>query len=261
MLRYLYDLFSGQLGFTGSIFVLLCLAFTAWMFVHALRNGEYVWAVIILVFSIFSSLFYYFLVYRPSGGTGNPLAGFELPGAADRRRIKQLQADIHHLDKAHLHLQLADIYFSQGKLDQAEASYRAAYERDPKDEDVRAHLGNCLERRGGKDAEALSLLESVCATNPKHDYGYTLMTLAETQAALGLVDRALATWRQVLSMYSYPRARVQYAELLIKQKDYAGARKALEEVIRDAPYATKFERKREKVWFNRAKGALRSLPG
>jgi hypothetical protein len=259
MVRYLFELLNGGLGLPGTVFVLICLAFTAWMFVHALRNGEYVWAVIILVFSIISALIYYFMVYRPSGGSGNPLAGFELPGAADRRRIKQLEADIHHLDKAHLHLQLADIYFSQGKLEQAEASYRAAYERDPKDEDARAHLGNCLARRG-KSAEALPLLEGVCATNPRHDYGYTLMTLAETQAACGQIDRALATWRQVLSMYGYPRARVQFAELLIKQKDYAEARKALEEVIKDAPYATKFERKREKVWFNRAKSALWSLP-
>ena len=258
MLQYLNDLFSGDLGVSGTIFVVLSLAFTAWMFVHALRNGDYFWAVLIFIFSLFTSILYFFMVYRASGA-GNPMAGFELPGAADRRRIKQLQADIHHLDKAHMHLQLADIYFSQGKLEQAEASYRAAYERDPKDEDVRAHLGNCLERRG-KDAEALPLLESVCASNPKHDYGYTLMTLAETQTDLGQVDRALATWRQVLSMYSYPRARVQYAELLIKQKDYAGARKALDEVIKDAPYATKFERKREKVWFNRAKSAMRSLP-
>ena len=260
MIRSFLELINGGLGLIPSILFFLSFAFCAWMFVHAIRNGEYVWAVLIFCFSIFTALFYYFLVYRPSGGTGNPMAGFELPGAADRRRIKQLQADIHHLDKAHLHLQLADIYFSQGKLEQAEASYRAAYERDPKDEDVRAHLGNCLERRG-KDAEALPLLESVCAANPRHDYGYTLMTLAETQASLGQVDRAVATWRQVLSMYGYPRARVQYAELLIKQKDYAEARKALEEVIRDAPYATKFERKREKVWFNRAKSAMRSLPG
>ena len=260
MIRSFLELINGGLGLIPSILFFLSFAFCAWMFVHAIRNGEYVWAVLIFCFSIFTAVFYYFLVYRPSGGTGNPLAGFELPGAADRRRIKQLEADIHHLDKAHLHLQLADIYFSQGKLEQAEASYRAAYERDPKDEDVRAHLGNCLERRG-KDAEALPLLESVCAANPRHDYGYTLMTLAETQASLGQVDRAVATWRQVLSMYGYPRARVQYAELLIKQKDYAEARKALEEVIRDAPYATKFERKREKVWFNRAKAAMRSLPG
>src|ERR1700761_2698836 len=194
MLQYVNELFSGELGISGTIFVVLSLAFTAWMFVHALRSGEYLWAVLIFIFSIFTSVLYFFFVYRGSV-SGNPMAGFELPGAADRRRIKQLQADIHHLDKVHMHLQLADIYFSMGKLDKAEESYRAAYERDPKDEDVRAHLGNCLERRG-KDAEALPLLESVCAENPKHDYGYTLMTLAETQGALGQVNEALQTWRQ-----------------------------------------------------------------
>jgi hypothetical protein len=259
-MSFVFNLASGAYGLLGQVAGIVMLAVHVWLIVDSIRRGEYLWTVFIVIFPILNDILYYIFVLRPATSSGNPLAGFELPGAADRRRIKQLEADIHHLDKAHLHLQLADIYFSQGKLEQAEASYRAAYERDPRDEDVRAHLGNCLERRG-KDAEALPLLESVCAANPKHDYGYTLMTLAETQAALGQVDRALATWRQVLSMYGYPRARVQFAELLIKQKEYAEARKALEEVIRDAPYATKFERKREKVWFNRAKAALRSLPG
>jgi hypothetical protein len=258
MLNYFFQLVSGGLGIGGSIFALLAFGFIAWMFVDAIRRGEYIWAAIIVFFSIFSSLLYYFLVYRPSGG-GNPMEGFEFPGAADRRQITRLEAEIHHLDKPHHHLQLGDIYFSQGKLDKAEASYRAAYERDAKDEDIRAHLGTCLVRRG-KPEEALPLLQSVCAQNPKHDYGYTLMTLAETQGEVGRTEAALATWRQVLSMYGYPRARVQFAELLIKQKDYAEARKSLEEVINDAPFATKFQRKREAVWFKRAKSVLRSIP-
>jgi hypothetical protein len=259
-MSFVLNLVSGAYGLVGSVAGIVMLAIHIWLIVDSIRRGEYLWTVFIIIFPILNDILYYIFVLRPATSSGNPLAGFELPGAADRRRIKQLQADIHHLDKAHLHLQLADIYFSQGNLEQAEASYRAAFERDPKDEDVRAHLGNCLARRG-KAAEALPLLEAVCASNPKHDYGYTLMTLAETQAASGQVDRALATWRQVLSMYGYPRARVQFAELLIKQKEYPEARKVLEEVIRDAPYATKFERKREKVWFSRAKSALRSLPG
>jgi tetratricopeptide (TPR) repeat protein len=258
VLRYFFEILNGGMGIVGLIGALLIFVFTAWMFVHAIRNGEYIWAVIIFMFSGLSALLYFFFVYRASG-SGNPMAGFELPGAADRRQIKRLQADIHHLDKPHLHLQLADIYFSQGKLDQAEASYRAAYERDPNDEDIRAHFGNCLARRG-KPQEALPLLQAVCAQNPRHDYGYTLMSLAETQAATGQIDAALATWRQVLSLYGYPRARVQYADLLIQKKEYAEARKSLEEVIHDAPYVTKFQRKREAVWFSRAKSALRSIP-
>ena len=43
---------------------------------------------------------------------------------------------------------------------------------------------NCLGRQG-KPQEALPLLAAVCAKNPKHDYGYTLMSFAETQAAIG----------------------------------------------------------------------------
>jgi hypothetical protein len=258
-MNFVLNLVSGAYGLVGSVFGFVFVAIHLWLIVDSIRRGEYLWTVFLVVFPILNDILYYIFVIRPSSSSGNPMAGFELPGAADRRRIKQLQADIHHLDKAHMHLQLADIYFSQGKLEQAEESYRAAYERDPKDEDVRAHLGNCLARRD-KDAEALPLLEGVCAQNPKHDYGYTLMTLAETQAEMGQVDRALVTWRQVLSLYRYPRARVQFAELLVKQKDYAEARTILEEVVHDAPYGTKFERKREKVWFDRAKSVLRSIP-
>ena len=257
MQNFFFQLMSGDLGWGGSIFALAAFAFTAWMFIHAIRNGDYIWAAFIFFF-FFSAILYFFLVYRSSTG-GNPMAGFEFPGAADRRRIKQLEADIHHLDKPHLHLQLADIYFNQGKLGLAEESYKAAYERDSQDEDIRAHYGTCLSRLG-RPKEALPLLEAVCAQNPKHDYGYTLMTLAETQSAVGQVDAALTTWRQVLSFYGYPRARVQFAALLIEKKEYAEARKVLEEVMNDAPFATKFERKREAVWFNRAKAALRSIP-
>lgn len=263
MLNRLLLLFQGEdgsIGVTNWIQIgigILGFLFILWMFVDAIRRGEYLWAVFIFISSGLSAILYFFMVYRVSAG--NPLAGFELPGAADRRQIKRLLADIHHLDKPHHHLQLADIYFSQGKLDKAEASYRAAYERDQEDEDIRAHLGNCLARRG-KPQEALPLLESVCAQNPKHDYGYTLMSLAETQAASGQIDRALVTWQQVLSLYSYPRARVQYAELLIQKKNYAEASKSLDDVIQDAPYVTKFQRKREAVWFKRAKALRGSIP-
>lgn len=259
MTSFVYQLISGDFGWVGGLVGLALTAFHIWMLVDAIQRREYLWAAFIFFFPVFNDILYFFLVYRPSGG-GNPMAGFELPGAADRRRIKELQADIHHLDKAHLHQQLADIYFSQGRLEKAEESYRAAYERDPKDEDIRAHYGTCLARRG-KPKEALPLLESVCAANSKHDYGYTLMSLAEAQAATGQVDEAISTWRQVLAMYGYPRARVQFAGLLIQKKEYAEARKHLEEVIQDAPYVPKFQRKREAIWFDRAKAALRSIPG
>ncbi len=258
MLRDVSQLFSGGGGIISSLIFLALTAFQIWMFVDAIRRQEYIWAAIIFFFSILSALLYYFFVYRPSGG-GNPMAGFELPGAADRRQIKSLQAEIYHLDRAHHHRELADIYMNQGKLDKAEASYRAAYERDPKDEEICAHFGTCLVR-AGKAQEGLPLLEAVCAGNPRHEYGQTLMTLAEGLTATKQTDRAIATWKQVLEMYSYSRARVQYAELLIQKQDYAQARKYLQGVIDDEPYAAKFQRKTEAVWISRARAALRKIP-
>src|SRR5439155_774489 len=184
--------------------------------------------------------------------------GFELPGAHNRRRIKELQAQIHHLDKPHHYFQLGDIYFQQGKLDKAETCYRSALERDPQDIDTRAHLGQCLLRQK-KPADARPLLEGVCAENPKHDYGHSLMALAETLAALGEIDSAIAVWRRVTEDHSYPRARVQLAELYLAKKEPEAARVELEEVLADAPHAPAFQRKRGGVWVKRARKLARQI--
>jgi tetratricopeptide (TPR) repeat protein len=170
-----------------SPFWLVVTIFQIWMLIDAIRQREWIWALFIVLGWGLSSVLYYFFVYRAAPSATR---GFELPGAHSRRRIKELQAQIYHLDKAHHHSQLGDIYFQQGKLEKAEASYRAAMERDPKDLDTRAHLGQCLLRRK-RAAEARPLLEGVIKENPKHEYGYTLMALAETLTALGETDSAL----------------------------------------------------------------------
>jgi hypothetical protein len=229
--------------------------FQIWMLVDAVRRREWVWAAFILVFSVFSAVLYFFLVYRQ---VPSATRGFELPGAHDRRRIKELQAQIHHLDKPHHHFQLGDIFFQQGKLAKAEACYRAALERDPQDIDTRAHLGQCLLRQK-KPAEARPLLEGVCQENLQHDYGHSLMAFAETLAALGDADNAIAVWQKVTESHSYPRAKVQLAELLVAEGQADAARGQLKEVLDDDPHAPAFQRRRDRVWVRRAKRLLRQL--
>src|SRR5438067_4316920 len=229
--------------------------FNLWMLIDAIRREEWIWALFIFLFPYINAILYFFLVYRAAPSATR---GFELPGAHSRRRIKELQAQIHHLDKAHHHSQLGDVYFQQGKLDQAEASYRAALERDADDIDTRAHLGQCLLRKR-KPQEARPLLEKVCAENPKHDYGHSLMALAETQTALGETDGAIATWKRVLEDHSYARARVQLAELYLQKQELSAARTELKEVVADDAHAPAFQRKRERVWVRRARGLLRKI--
>jgi hypothetical protein len=248
--------FGGYVGhlLTSPVF-LLGTVFQIWMLIDAVRQREWVWALFIAVFHVFGAFWYFFSVYRSS-----PLAtrGFELPGAHDRRRIKELQAQIHHLDKPHHYSQLGDIYFQQGKLDQAESCYRSALERDPNDIDTRAHLGQCLLRRQRPD-EARPLLEVVANENPKHDYGHTLMAYAETLAAQGHTEQAIAVWLRVTENHSYPRARVQLAELYLKTGRQDLAREQLQEVLTDAPHAPAFQRKRERPWVRRAARLMRQI--
>jgi len=239
----------------GSPLVIVIPLFQLWMLVDAIRREEWLWAVFIFFGFGVSALLYFFLVYRSAPSATR---GFELPGAHDRRRIKELQAKIHHLDKAHHHSQLGDIYFQQGKLEKAEACYRAALERDPPDIDTRAHLGQCLLRQK-RPAEARPLLEGVVAENPKHDYGFSQMALAETLGALGETDAAMDLWKQVTENHSYPRAKVQLAEIYAAKDQPDLARAELREVIADDAHAPAFQRRRDRVWVRRAKSVLRKI--
>jgi len=240
----------------NNIWMVFVLIFQLWMFIDSIRRREWLWAVFIWLFPGLNAVLYFFLVYRAAPSATQ---GFELPGAHDRRRIKELEAQIHHLDKAHHHSQLGDIYFQQGKLEKAEACYRAALERDSQDLDTRAHLGQCLLRLK-RPAEARPLLEGVLTEKPDHDYGHTMMAQAETLTALGEADNAILYWEHVTRNHSYPRAKVQLAELYLAKNHAEPARAALQDVVADDAHSPAFQRRRDHLWVSRAKALLRKLP-
>ena len=235
---------------------LILFVFQVWMFIDAVNRQEWLWAVLIFLGFGLSAILYFFLVYRAApAGT----QGFELPGAQSRSRIKELQAQIQHLDNAYHYFQLGDVYFQKGAFAAAEKCYRAALEREPKDLDARAHLGQSLLRLQ-RPAEARPLLEEVCRENPRHDFGYSLMAYAETLSALGETETAFAVWQRVVEGNAYARAKVQFAELCGKFNQPEQARAQLTEVIKEDLQAPTFQRRRDRVWVSRAKRALRKLP-
>ena len=253
MFASLLNLFGNWDNLLANPLVLAVTAFQLWMFIHAIRNKEWIWAVFIFIGFGIAALLYYLMVYRETASSG-----FELPGAQSRARIRELQAKIHHLDNAYHHFQLGDVYFQRGKYAEAEKSYRAALERDAKDIDVRAHLGQCLVRLN-RPAEARPLLEGVMHEKPDHDYGYTMMALAETLTALGETDNALLYWQHVTQHHSYPRAKVQLAELYAAKNQPAAARAELKDVLTDDAHAPAFQRSRDRVWIRRARTLMAKL--
>ena len=156
-------------------------------------------------------------------------------------------------------LQLGDVYFRKGKFcRRREKCYRAALERDPKDIDARAHLGQCLLRMK-RPAEARPWLEGVMLEKPDHDYGHTMMALAETLGALGETDNALLYWQHITKSHFYPRAKVQLAEIYAAKKQPDLARAELKEVLNDDPHTPAYQRQRDRVWVRRAKALMGQL--
>jgi hypothetical protein len=237
--------------------LLVLFAFQIWMLIDAIRRQEWLWVLFIFLFPILNAVLYYFLVYRVHRAATATI-GFELPGAHSRKRIADLQSQIHHLDKAHHHAELGDIYFQQGKLKDAEQAYRAAIERDPADSDFQSHLGQCLLRQDNIQ-EAAPLLEAVVRANPRHDYGHTLMAYAEVLARLGDKPAAVAAWKQVLEHQSYARAHVQLAELHAELGETELARKEITDFLADEKHAAAFQKKQDRVWIQRAKALLKKL--
>ncbi|MDA7524596.1 tetratricopeptide repeat protein [bacterium] len=235
-------------------FFLIMTAFQIWMLVDAIRREEWLWSVLIFFFGAFSALLYYFMVYR-SAKAMEKGPSFEWPGAAERERIKQLEEQIHHLDKAHHHAELGDIYQKQGKPDKALACYEAAFERDPEDVDILGPYGQCLIKLDQLE-KAVAMLEKVIAENPKHDYGATMMALASAYSKLDSTDKARVALETVLETQTYAEARVLLAEIYKKQGMSNEARQQLQEVIEDEKHAPSFVQKKDKVWTRKARQLL-----
>ncbi len=238
--------------FENPLFLLFTV-FHYCMLADSIRRQEYVWSFFLLFPAYFNSVMYYFSVYRH-----DPI-NFAFFGwfGDDARRIKQLEADIYHLDKAHHYQQLGDIYLKQNKLTKAEECFRGALQRDPKEIDAQAHLGVCLARQK-KFAEAVPYLRQVATQNPEHDYGETLICLAEPLTALK-DPTALPTWQYVLTQCTLSRARVQYAELLAESGNAAEALKQARTVVEDDRFTPRFQQIRDRPWVSRAKKLVRAL--
>ena len=237
---------------------LALLVFCIWMLIDAVRNEDWIWVVIMIVFPGLSGVFYFFLAYRSRGG-GVPFRVGDWGG--DRKRIRELEQQILLLDNAAHYLELADIYFRQGNLEYAEENYRLARERDPEDVDIKAHYGRCLlgQKRFG---EAREFLEDVCMADPRHDFGATLIALGECLTELGELDSAIRIWEQAIERNSYAQPRVRLAELYLQsgepeKKDRA--RQLVEDVLREETLTPAFQQKQEAEWTHRARKVLKTM--
>ena len=101
-----------------------------------------------------SALLYFMMVYRAEGPVGGGSRGFELPGAADRRRIRELLGRIHNLTMRGT-TTTSGTFISPRKTRFAESCYRAALQRDGADIDFKATWGSACCGRDGMRTRSL----------------------------------------------------------------------------------------------------------
>lgn len=234
--------------------IIFFLPFQVWMFWDSLRREKWLWMWAIIFFWI-PAVPYYFLVYRPSQNAAPVKEAFEFPWSANRTRIQELEEQIHHLDQAHHHAELGEIYLKQGNWEKACQHLEAARERDAEDADILALLGTCYWKQERWD-EAKQTLEPVIASNARHNYGQTQMTLAQVYARLGQNDKSIAAWESVLQANTYAQARVLLGEAYLAAGRQKEARAQFKEVLRDDQHTPDFHRRRDKPWIKRARQML-----
>lgn len=246
-------MFSDMREILTNPFFLVIVVFQIWMTVDAVRRQEWFWAVLNFLFGL-SAILYFFMVYRPARALEGGVS-LEWAGAGERERIKELEEQIHHMDKAHHHAELGGIYLKQGKADKALPCFESAYERDADDLDIQGAYGRCLMELKQPE-KAVGLLEKVVQVDPKHDYGATLMALAQVYRQQGQVAQAQSALETTLVHHTYAEARVMLAEIYIEAGQKEQAKFQLEEVVEDGKHAPEFVQKKDRVWARKARKLL-----
>ena len=199
------------LAYMRSPWALVVFGFQLWMLVDAIRQREWLWAFFIFVGWGLSAFFYYFrsIAPRPRRRAASNCRGPWIAAASSSCRPKSITST-----KPTITPSSATSTSSKANSAKAEACYRAALERDPQDIDTRAHFGQCLLRQK-RPAEARPLLEGVVAENPSTTTATPRWPWRRPSWRWAKRDAALGIWQQVTENHSYPRAKVQLAELYL----------------------------------------------
>ena len=121
----------------------------------------------------------------------------------------------------------------QGKLEEAEAVYRAVVAVAPTDFDA-LHLWGIAEYQLGRNEEAIALFDRAIAVGPNDVFGRFNRALALT--ALKRFDEALSGWDQVLKLKpDYPEAHFNRGNALRELKRPDEARASYERALRLKP--------------------------
>jgi hypothetical protein len=243
----------------GALFTLLFpwgLILQAFAIVHFIRRRpDTYWLWIILFGGGLGALVYIAAEVLPDAG----LLRQSFKVFPRRRRIRELEAIILDNPSAGNYEELADLYLEEGK-------YRRARECYDKAISARTDSPDAFYRRGvaeielGDFAAAVSDLSRVVAKDPGYDFHRAAGLLAHAYARTGQNEKAAQLFAKTTQISTLSETYLNYASFLAAQGDTNGAREWTERILAKKPTLPGYLRRRERPWFRKAKGLLKTLP-
>jgi len=176
-----------------------------------------------------------------------------------RKRIAQLNLEIHDNPSTGNFEELGDLLMDEGKLDAARAAYDKAIA-------ARSTVVDCFYRRGvcallvGDAVAALPDLELAFQKDPYHDFYRAAGLLAHAYAKTGQKEKAEAMFKKALERSTLSETFLNYADFLAAEGRPAEARTWAQKVLNKKPTMPSYLRRRERPWFHRASALLKRIP-
>jgi hypothetical protein len=218
------------------------------------RRPETYWIWIILMFGGVGAAIYIAVEVLPDAGL--------LRGAVQvfprRKRIKELEGLILDNPSVGNYEELGDLYLDDRQFARA----RDCFDRVlAKSTSIDPFYRRALCALALNDlAAAAADLEHVIARDPKYDYLRAAGLRAHALATLGHREQADALFTQTLQTSTLSETQYNYACFLTAQGRHAEAREWAERILRKKATMPDYIRRRERPWFRKARGLLKTLP-
>jgi hypothetical protein len=219
------------------------------------RRPEAYWLFLIIFLGPLGSLIYIFIEVLPDLG----LLRQSFDAFPRRKMIRLLEAAILDNPSVENYEELADLHLGQGMFERARTCYDKAIASRGVSMDAYYRRG-IAEIELGDFAAAVSDLEHVTSDDPKNDRHRGGGLLAHAYANTGQFEKADALFEQTTEASTLSETYYNYAAFLASQGRSQGARKWAERILAKKPTMPNYLRRRERVWFRKAKGLIKRLP-
>lgn len=241
------------LFFAGGIWGILLRLVAIIHFIR--RRPDTYWLYIIIFLGPLGAIVYIFAEVLPDLG----LLRGTFKGFPRRKRIAQLNLEIHDNPSMGNFEELGDLLMDEGKLAQAREAYNKAIA-------ARSTTLDCFYRRGvcalllGDAKAALPDLEMAVQKDPGHDFFRAAGLLGHAYAQTGQPEKADAMFQKAIERSTLSETFLNYADFLASQGRNAEARVFAQKVLDKKPTMPGYLRRRERPWFRRASALRRRIP-